>query len=183
MPTGKLWMAPVFAILITGCSPNDITNAHRAPSYGRILIYNEVPPDYIPASLNAIVPAAGVSESSKSSHKPDQRPDCSLRDRFDRKSAIAYNFADGKSRLGLHVDIDGPGLSDPGELEVEGVMLNFRYRFQPVEKKREKCLYRSAWQGLLGSGYNEFFERESDTVYEQLDDEFDNFADELEQHF
>jgi hypothetical protein len=95
---------------------------------------------------------------------------CSIKERFDRTSVLAYNFSDRKSRLSLHMDIDGIGLKNPANIEVEGMMLKFRYKFQPIKDRKEACLYPSGWQGWGGSVYNEFFVREKDTIREELMD-------------
>jgi len=87
---------------------------------------------------------------------------CSLRHRFDRKALIAYEWGD--NRLGL--DMDGVNMAGA---DIKAAMVTYRFRFSPDRKvayktKREKCRYHSKWQGLIGSGYNEFFVREDDTV-------------------
>ncbi len=142
-----------------------------------------VPPS--PAALNEIAPAAGTvaADAVGYDENPKTAKRCGLRDRFDRKQVIAYNFEDGRSRVGLNLRAAGFGLSDLGRVEVEKIQLNFRYRFPPHKKKQSKCLYDSGWQGLAGSAYNEFFLREDDTVYEALDDEWDRVEDELSKFF
>lgn len=180
MLSGQFWMAAALAITLTGCT--GVTGETPDRDFGQIRFNNQASSADDAASLNAIAPAAGIAKDIRfPGYRPARPVNCSVRDRFDRKSTIAYNFEGGKSRLGLHLDIDGPSLSNPGQLELEAVTVNYRYRFQALAGKREKCLYKSGWQGLLGSGYNEFFRRESNTVYEHLDDEWDYFTDELEQ--
>lgn len=101
---------------------------------------------------------------------PDMRlpAGCSLRDRFDRDGALAYNFSDGQSRLSLHMDMGNVGF---GGVEVDKVMIKFRYKFQDgVSSRKERCRYPSGFQGLIGSGYNEFFLRKNDTVWDALRD-------------
>lgn len=95
---------------------------------------------------------------------------CSIKDRFDRTALMAYNFTDRQSRLSFHMDVDGPRLSAPARLEVNEVMLRFRYKFHPAENHKEKCLYPSGFQGWGGSTYNEFFVREKDTIRQELMD-------------
>lgn len=94
--------------------------------------------------------------------------DCSLGDRFDRTNALAYDFGGGQSRMGL--SLRGVGLKTLTDFEMESVTLQFRYRLQPIPGRKEKCRYRSGWQGLGGSAYNELFRRENDTVWRALGD-------------
>ncbi len=94
--------------------------------------------------------------------------ECRLHDRFDRKALLAYEWGD--NRLGFNVQ----GLNMAGG-KVDGTMLSYRLRFSPDERvayktKRERCRYQSGWQGLIGSGYHEFFVRENDTVMQGLRD-------------
>ena len=96
---------------------------------------------------------------------------CSIRDRFDRGAALAYNFKDEQTRLALHLNIEGPSFSDPGRLEVHKVMIRFTHKFQkPSKTEKKKCLYPSGFQGLAGSIYNEFFLRENYTIWHELRD-------------
>jgi len=106
--------------------------------------------------------------------KKNRRESCRLRDRFDSRDIIAYNFSDRKSRVGLKLDMDTPGFSGT---EVRSVMVNFHYRFQPEKAKREECLYDSPWQGLAGSGYNEVFERDQPVIYDELDEELERLGE------
>lgn len=93
---------------------------------------------------------------------------CSLRDRFDNDSALAYNFSDQQSRLSLHVDMGDVGF---GGAEVDQVMVKYRYRLQKdVARSRDACRYPSQVQGLIGTGYNEFFVRQRDTVWDEIND-------------
>lgn len=96
--------------------------------------------------------------------------DCSIGDRFDRDTTLAYNFKDGQSRLGLDID----GLSYDS-LEIEAVKLEFRYRFSSGKTKKEKCRYESGFQGLVGSSYNEFVRREHNTIWNDIEDRGLNF--------
>jgi hypothetical protein len=92
---------------------------------------------------------------------------CSIKDRFDRKAVLAYNFDDKQSRLALHLNAD----ADWGEVEVEKVMVKYTYKLQPIPHRKDACKYPSGFQGIIGSGYNEFFRREKNTVWDQLRDE------------
>ncbi|MGH1377488.1 MAG: hypothetical protein ACRBB3_01580 [Alphaproteobacteria bacterium] len=88
---------------------------------------------------------------------------CSLNDRFDRKAVVAYEW--GRSRLSL--DVDGVGL---GGGDDRGVRVQYKIRLQPEKTKKQRCRYSSSWQGLVGSGYNEFFIRKENTVWSEISD-------------
>lgn len=126
----------------------------------------------------AFTPVLGVGDDSLTITLKDVRPlqyadpmtkfrteggaaqECEIRHRFDRSSALAYNFSNHKSQLALKLDLD--------KTDVKGTMLRFTHKFQPLKNKREHCLYPSRVQGLLGSVYNEMFRRENDTVWQRL---------------
>lgn len=96
---------------------------------------------------------------------------CDMGDRFDRGAALAYNFDNHQTRLSLHLSVDGPSLSNPGNLELNTAMIRFTHKFQKPSKTEEaKCLYPSKVQGLLGSAYNELFVRENYTILDELKD-------------
>ncbi|MCB1782751.1 MAG: hypothetical protein KDI13_02035 [Alphaproteobacteria bacterium] len=86
---------------------------------------------------------------------------CTIRDRFDNKSLLAYQW--GRNRVGLNVR----GVH-VGDAQIQQVKIEYRLRLAAEKTRREKCLYDRSWQGLMGSGYNEFFLRENDTVWEDL---------------
>jgi hypothetical protein len=100
----------------------------------------------------ADVPVSGAVNAA-----PD---DCAIKHRFDRSAAIAYNFSDNKSRLALNMGLDGTS--------VEKAMIRFTYKFQPLKSKKERCLYNSPVQGLVGSVINELVIRKDDTVWHEL---------------
>lgn len=81
--------------------------------------------------------------------------DCSIRDMFDRKAMLAYEWGNN-TRSRLSFDVDGVGLDS---LDVEGVKLEYAFRLQPEKPKKMACRYSSQWQGMVGSGYNEMFLR------------------------
>lgn len=94
---------------------------------------------------------------------------CSLGDRFDRGATIAYNFDDNQTQVALNLSIAGPKFSDPTRLEFNSVLLRYTHKFsKPPPSKREKCRFQSSFQGLVGSAYNEFFVRNSYTVWKEL---------------
>lgn len=91
---------------------------------------------------------------------------CSIGDRFDRSAALAYDFKDNRSRLAFHVSLDG-GVFEP--MEVERAMIRFTHKLGPTTaRKNANCLYPSGFQGLIGSGINEFVHRKDNTVWQQL---------------
>lgn len=86
---------------------------------------------------------------------PTRETDCSIRDMFDRKAMLAYEWGNN-TRSRLSFDVDGVGLDS---LDVEGVKLEYAFRLQPEKPKKMGCRYSSQWQGMVGSGYNEMFMR------------------------
>jgi len=94
---------------------------------------------------------------------------CDIGDRFDRGATLAYNFKDDQSRIALHLNMEGPQFSDPSHFQVNSVMVRYTHKFsKPPASKREKCRFQSSVQGLLGSAYNEFFIRNSFTVWKEI---------------
>jgi hypothetical protein len=173
----------VLAFSLTGCNhlkeQPDVT-AHNFS--GNVYVYNEYRPvKSLAQNMNDLSPASGSGVYGLSA--AGKKNNCRLKDRFDRKMLIAYNFSDQKSRLGLKMDVDGFSLSDAGNFDVQEIRVNYRYRFQPIKKRKERCLFQSPWQGIIGSGYNEFYLREEDTVLDQIDDEIDDIEDKIEQIF
>lgn len=165
----KQLLAALLAVcfILTGCSSDRAHYAPPPPEYRH-------PPatDYAAYQLQDIAPSAfsttGVSADERAAL--DQRraalsnlKGCKVQDRFDRDSALAYNFSDGQSRLALHMDVDGM-------TEVDEVMLRYRFKFQPDKDKKARCRYTSSFQGLAGSVYNEFVRRDDDTVWDHLEE-------------
>lgn len=93
---------------------------------------------------------------------------CSIKDRFDRSSTLAYNFSEGQDRLELNVKAKGPSLTNPGRFEFNGIGIRFTHKFQNIKTPKERCRYESPFQGLVGSAYNEFYLRKDDTVSQEL---------------
>jgi len=187
MHAGRVW-ALTLLVALTGCATDDFEVSSTQEYTRPVIVRNNLrmPPSSAFA-INNIAPAAGrATQPVRAALAIEGGPPpghCSLKDRFDRKEAIAYNFSDGQSRVGLRLGIDGFSLSDAGNFELEEVKINFRYRFQPIKKKREHCLYASSWQGLAGSAYNELVLRETHTVYEELDDKWDEVGDGIDKLF
>lgn len=90
---------------------------------------------------------------------------CSIKDRFDRTAALAYNFDNKQSRLSLHLDMGDTGFEG---IEVDKVMVKFTHKFQAIPHRKDKCKYKSNWQGLIPSAYHELYVRENDTVWDEL---------------
>lgn len=87
---------------------------------------------------------------------------CSLRDRFDRKVLLAYEW--DRSRLSM--DVDGVNMNSMGE--DMAVRFEFKMRLQRGVKKVRKCRSKSQWQGMIGTGYHELIEREENTVWDEI---------------
>ncbi len=98
--------------------------------------------------------------------EPAMPAGCSIRDRFDNSGALAYNFSN-QSRLSLNLDMGNVGF---GGVEVDKVMVKFRYKFQPGKDKKEACRYPSRYQGLVPSAYHELFQRQHNTVWDEIRD-------------
>lgn len=94
---------------------------------------------------------------------------CGIGDRFERGATLAYNFKDEQNRLALNVGMSGPSFSDPTRIEFKNVILRFTHKFsKPIPNKRDKCRFKSGFQGLVGSTYNDFFVRTNFTVWKDL---------------
>lgn len=168
----RIMVMSLMAALVAGCS-SDITTASLAPP----------PPEFdaeaageqiTKLSIEPVIGAGqglgthGVSgdpapEAVSVALQVEARPKgCRVQDRFDKKALLAYEWG-GRSRLGLDVD----GLSYDS-YDVEQVKVEYRLRFQQYKTAKERCRYGSSWQGMLGSGYNELFVRENDTIWQEL---------------
>lgn len=101
---------------------------------------------------------------------------CRIQDRFDRKAVLAYEW--GYERLGL--DVDGIGLDSSSE---SGVRIEYTMNLQRKKNNKQKCRYSSKWQGLIGSGYNEMFVRQDDTVWEDIKDMRKDVSDYVDGRF
>ncbi len=85
---------------------------------------------------------------------------CRIKDRFDRKAVLAYEW--GYKRIAL--DVDGINLGGGSK----GIKLEYKMNLQRKKNRAQKCRYKSNWQGLIGSGYHEFFVKENDTIWGEL---------------
>ena len=93
----------------------------------------------------------------------DEKPEkCMIHHRFDRDSVLAYEW----DRKRLDFDVDGLNMDGDG---IDAVKLEYTLYLQPKKKdKRSHCRYKSQWQGLIGTGYNEFFIRKEDTFWDEI---------------
>ncbi len=101
---------------------------------------------------------------------------CSIKDRIDRDDLIAYQW--GRNRLG--VDVDGINMRST---EMESIKFQYTLRLQDHKTRKEKCRYESGWQGMIGSGYNEMFIRQEDTIWKQIDKIKNDAEDALDKLF
>jgi|GEM_PF-1827532 len=106
-------------------------------------------------AANEPVLGASYSEPDKQlSLSAAEGVNCNIKDRFDRKAVLAYEWGrHTRSRLGL--DVDGVGFGS----DFEGVKLQYTLRLQSEKPRKMACRYKSEWQGMIGSGYNEMFLR------------------------
>ena len=187
--TRSVWLA-LMALGLSGCAgllpdSNDGPRDNRAdaplfylneytPTQGDLLLEHERDV-YRPMDSNTNLAEqydrearrAGRTGAVSLDAEPTNTQGCTMGDRFDREGVLAYNFSDGQSRLALHMTLDDVGLSGA---EVERAMIRFTYKFQAIPHRKERCRYKSQWQGLIGSGYNEFFQRKTNTVWQELRD-------------
>ncbi len=98
------------------------------------------------------------------------KKDCRLKDKFDRKSVLAYEW--GRNKISL--DIDGINLKPSS---TKAVRFEYKLRIQPEKTKKQRCRFPSNWQGLLGSSYNEIFIRKDKKLWADLTDVITNITE------
>lgn len=168
-------MLVLCSLLLTGCVTSNASKplAPAPPEVNFSSVPRDIPFDVARSpvdvnALSAVSPAAGAPpiEIAKSLTEEDKEKRCRIQDRFDRKAILAYEW--DRSRVAL--DMDGLNVGFDGISKFEQIKLEFRMKLQRGEKKdrRAACRYKSGWQGIAGSGYNEFFRREGDTVWEEI---------------
>ncbi len=178
-----LLIATFSSLILPGCVTSD-TSAPLAPQPPEINITSiedpRVTPHYFTdaAALDPVVTTTTVpdedtglqkradaisSEAERVVRASVAKDKCRVQDRFDRKAVLAYEW--GYERIGLDVD----GVSFDGG-DDSGVRLQYTMNLQRKKNGKQKCRYSSKWQGLVGSGYNEMFVRQDDTVWEDLRD-------------
>lgn len=178
-PRGWLPASGLCALLIclTGCSahtreaslmpssPKDIAGSFNDPGTGQTFSSVSLQHFYSPVYSDAA--AHPPPPARRAAMDDDAVPaGCDLGDRFDNDHALAYNFSDGQSRIGLGLDMD----SGFHGVQFNAVRVEFRFKLQPIKSRKEKCHYNSQWQGLVGSSYNEFFLRRNNTIWREISD-------------
>lgn len=88
---------------------------------------------------------------------------CRIKDKFDRKALLAYEWDDGER---LSLDVDGIGMDST---EISKVYLQYKISLQPELKKKDPCKYASSYQGIVGSMYNELVIHEGQNLYDEVD--------------
>ncbi len=86
---------------------------------------------------------------------------CNIKDRFDRKSVLAYEW--GRSKLSL--DLDGINLKNSS---TKAILIQYKLRIQPEKTEKQRCRFPSNWQGLIGSSYNELFIRKDQKIWDEI---------------
>lgn len=168
-----LFLLLLSALIVTGCSnlkagsgpapapPSFTPKAERDP-ITKIATQDMPAPANEPIALTAAGRLSGPEYKATLSARSQNAARCSIKDRFDRDEVLAYTWGD--NRLGM--DVDGLSFSN---FEMEQVKLQYSLKLQPYKSRKERCRYPSQWQGLVGTGYNEMFVRETDTVWQELE--------------
>ncbi len=108
-------------------------------------------------------------ENSFDKTKKGKKINCSIKDRFDRKSILAYEWGRNK----ISIDIDGINLKNSGN---KAILFEYKLHIHPEKTKKELCRSSSKWQGIIGSSYNELFIRKDDTIWMQLNNIIKNIS-------
>lgn len=163
----------VSVLMVAGCStsnhklglapiPPEFTPKAEREDISRVAIRDV---SEIETASGSLPTTEGVRVFHALSPKSQDVKKCRIKDRFDRKEVLAYEWGD--NRLGF--DVGGLNLADFGDFNVERVRVAYRLKLQPNKSKKERCLYPSSWKGIVGTSYNELFIRETDTVWDELD--------------
>lgn len=88
---------------------------------------------------------------------------CRIKDKFDRKALLAYEWAGGER---LSLDVDGIGMEGT---DISKVYFQYKVSLQPDLEKRDPCKYASAYQGILGSMYQEFMVHDGQHLTNEVD--------------
>jgi hypothetical protein len=170
--TGRLTLM-LFALLLSGCARGGSSYSQLPPPG----YYNH---DYYDSHVHVPM-TAGLGFGDGKIRDPATIPDsyrpaaleqgsgegCSIGNRFDRRTTLAYNFDDHQSQLGFRMAINS---RNNGPVGVSRAMLVFRYKFQPAKERHERCRYNSHWQGVVGSAYNELILREHNSLWGEIRD-------------
>lgn len=176
----KLLVLVVSLPTLAGCNNVHTTQALAPAPPERN--YSHISETSSPKELIIIENSQVISEPSiiyTSLSEDTDKPKCKINHRFDNKAVVAYEW--DRSRIAL--DFDGIGLDWDGFTEFEQVKLEYRLKFSPEKTKKERCRYPSRWQGLVGSGYNEFFLRDENTVWEELREIRKDFRKKINNYF
>ena len=170
--TGKLNIL-LLALSLSGCARDDASYS-PSPDYTGYFVDSHV---HVPMAAGFTPGWSGSPASSSSYRAPAEAlaqgggDGCSFAGRFDNRSALAYNFDDNRSQIGFNMSVNDHG---SGMVNVSRAVVVFRYRFDhvksPPREEKEKCRYASHWQGLVGSGYNELFLRDHNTLLGEVRD-------------
>lgn len=169
---------------LTGCAASDseINLAPRPPEQGSYFSganradSPEIIPDTIQPSYGSLLPLRGTGAVIASYNNSPRDKGCKIKDRFDRKSALSYQWR--QNTIAMHVS--GLNLGFQGISNVDQVKIEYKLSLQNFVNKKRKCLYKSPWQGVFGSSYHEFFERESDTVLQYLREVRKDFTNKID---
>lgn len=177
-------VAMVGALFAASCAGNSSKDYALAPPPPKTypIIIERIDAAGLPQQLASIETAAGFPVADDPAalglDREKVESHCRIQDRFDRKHAIAYQWGQGgQNRIGL--DVSGVSLDSEG---FEGAVLEYSLRLQTMQPKKERCRYKSSWQGMIGTGYHELFVREQDTVWSdlhKLTDDIDSRLDTL----
>ncbi len=111
------------------------------------------------SSGNKIIESTPIKAALNAPVSPPN--ECRFKDKFDRKSVLAYEW--GRNKLSL--DIDGINLKQSSN---KAIRFEYKIRLQPEKTKKQKCRFLSNWQGLIGSGYNEVFIRKDGSIEREI---------------
>lgn len=167
----KSWTSLLSLIVLSACA----TEKGSAPPPSFHMEAKETETRYAEqidvASLQSIEPAAGTSGPEDYRAYNAYQPytagaalegrdtnNCGLGERFDHQALLAYQW--GRNRVGLNVDrVNAKSVDHVKNHEAEEVKMTYRIKLQNNKGRAENCRYNSSWQGLIGSGYNEFYLR------------------------
>lgn len=162
----------LLALLLSGCARGE--SSYSPPSdYSGNFVDSHV---HVPMAAGYTPGWSGSASSS--SYRPSAQAfgqgggeGCGFAGRFDNRSALAYNFDDNRSQIGLNMSLNDHG---SGMVNVSRAVIVFRYKFDrvksPAREEKEKCRYASPWQGLVGSSYNELFLRDHNSLWGEVKD-------------
>lgn len=166
--TSAVALLVVSALILCSCGPSaknsEIVRAMPPPNFDSTELLNIPNEDLMQRTQHIeTVHAEGLLQDGLALESSKPLKKCRIKDRFDRKAVFAYQMDEGR----LSLDVDGLNM---GSTNIERVYLQYKISLQPEFEKKDHCKYASAYQGLIGSAYNELVLREEDTVWEELSD-------------